>query len=209
MSPDEIASMHPVLYHITRGSVVPSIKQHGLLSTSSLLDLFQVPPDQRRVLEERARPSSVTIAHPAYGKITLTDNAPLREAALNQCLDDGLTSADWMRLLNQRVFFWVNERDVDRHLQAGLKDGQARVVLKLDTLSVARAYLNRIELSAINTGATLRRPARRGLTTFAPAHLYTYREWRQLRTGRDRIKEFTVLGGIGDVADHLRQGYAL
>jgi len=46
----------------------------------------------------------------------------------------------------------------------------------------------------------------RGLTTLAPAHMYTYREWQQLRTGRDRIKEFPILGGINGVADHLLSG---
>jgi hypothetical protein len=58
----------------------------------------------------------------------------------------------------------------------------------LDTLSVVQTHYEQVELAAINTGSTIRRPARRGLSTFSPAHQHTYREWQQLRGGRDRIK---------------------
>src|SRR5260370_39970087 len=114
--------MHPRLFHITRPNAVPSIRNHGLLSTSSLLRLFDIP------LAER-------------------------------------------------------------------------------TLSVVNAYHSQVELAAINTGSTIRRPARRGLSTFAPAHQHTYQEWRRLRGGRDQIKELTVIDGVRDVDVHMTGYY--
>lgn len=203
MSPEEIASMHPRLFHITRPSAVSSIKNHGLLSTSNLLTLFDVPATERKSIETRRRSTNIAITHPVYGEALITDNGPLSEAALLQCLDDGLQPSDWMRLLNRRVFFWVDQRNVDVHLRASIRHGEQRVVLVFDTLSVMNAYHNQVELAAINTGSTIRRPARRGLSTFSPAHRYTYREWQRLRGGRDQIKELTVLGGICDVDAHM------
>jgi hypothetical protein len=199
--------MHPRLFHITRPGAVSSIKRHGLLSTSSLLTLFAVPATERQSIETQRRPTNIAIAHPVYGEALITDNGPLSEAALLQCLDDGLRPSDWMRRLNQRVFFWVDQRNVDVHLRASIRHGEQRVVLVFDTLSVMNAYHLQVELAAINTGSTIRRPARRGLSTFSPAPRYTYREWQRLRGGRDQIKELTVLDGIRDVDVHMTGYY--
>ena len=203
LSPEEIASLHPRLFHITRPQALPSICRHGLLSTHQLLALFDVPSRERRLLETMRRPTSIEIAHPVHGNATLTDNAPLSEAALSQCLDDGLHPTDWMQLLNQRIFFWVDEKNMTNHFRASTHRGEKRIVMVFDTLSVVQAYYKQIELAAINTGSTIRKPARRGLSTFAPAHLHSYRDWQKLRGGRDRIKELTVVGGIQDIGSHL------
>ncbi|WP_134924803.1 DUF7002 family protein [Pseudomonas fluorescens] len=203
LSPEEIASLHPRLFHITHPQALPSICKHGLLSTSQLLELFDVPSEDRRLLETMRRPINIEIEHPVYGKAILTDNTPLIESALSQCLDDGLHPVDWMQLLNRRVFFWVDEKNMTTHLRASIHRGEKRVVMVFDTLSVARANFKKIELAAINTGSTVRRPARRGLSTFSPAHLYSYRDWQKLRGGRDRIKELTLVGGIQDIGSHL------
>ncbi|MGF6757407.1 DUF7002 family protein [Paraburkholderia sp. GAS42] len=209
MSPEELSSIHPRLYHITRPNALSSIRKHGLLPASDLLTLFDVPSAQRELLETQRRPVSVAIQHPAYGEATLTDNAPLSEVALSKCLDDDLEPWDWIRLLNQRVFFWVDEKSLNSHLIANIKHGEQRVVLAFDTLSLVSACHKKVELAAINTGSTIRRPARRGLSTFAPAHLYSYREWQQLRGGRDRIKELTVKGTVRDVDAHMIGHYTI
>lgn len=207
MSPKELAAKHPRLYHITRQEALSNILRYGLLSASNLLTLFGVPQAQRDLIESKTRPISVDIAHPVYGRARLTDSFSLCGTALSDCLDDGLQPADWMRMLNRRVFFWVNEKDVDSHLRASLKQGDKRIVLILDTLSVMMAHFKQVELAAINTGATARRVARRGLTTFTPAHLYSYREWQALRGGNDHVKELAVLDGIRDVNVHMTGYY--
>ncbi|WP_148053127.1 DUF7002 family protein [Pseudomonas brassicacearum] len=203
LTPEEISSLHPRLFHITHPQALPSISKYGLLSTSHLLELFDVPSEDRSLLEAMRRPTNIEIEHPVHGKAILTDNTPLMVKALSQCLDDGLHPADWMRLLNQRVFFWVDEKNMTNHLRASTHRREKRVVMVFDTLSVARANFKKIELAPINTGSTVRKAARRGLSTFSPAHLYNYRDWQKLRGGRDRIKELTVLGGIQDIDSHL------
>lgn len=203
MTPEDLAALHPRLYHLTDPGALPGILRHGLLPTSALLSLFEVTGPERHAVERRRRPESVRLSHPEHGEAVITDNLPLSEAALGACLDDGLTPEEWLLLLNGRVFFWPDEESLARLLNARLNRGRERLVLVLDTLGVARRHHRRIELAAINTGSTIRRPARRGLSTFTPLGLHGYEAWRRLRGGRDRIREVTVVGGVADAAEHL------
>ena len=203
MSPEDLAERHPRLYHLTDPDAVPGILRHGLLPTGSLLTLFEVTPGDRARIECERRPASVRLTHPVHGQATITDNLPLSMTALSSCLDDGLTPADWLRILNRRVFLWADQAGLSRLLGARLNRGRERAVLVLDTLSLTRRYLDHIELSPINSGATLRRAARRGSSTFVPMRLHSYQSWQRLRGRWDRILEVTVVRGVTDVADHL------
>ncbi len=177
--------------------------RHGLLPTTALLTLFEVPEAARRPIEGERRMASVTLEHAVHGRATITDNLPLIMPSLAACLDDRLVASDWLRLLNERVFFWPDEAGLARLLGARLNRRRDREVLVFDTLSLARRHGERIELCAINSGATMRRAARRGLSTFVPLHSHGYEAWRRLRGRRDRLCEVTVRGGVPDIADHL------
>jgi hypothetical protein len=207
VSPEDLAALHPRLYHVADPVALPGILRHGLLPTSDLLSLFDVPATERRAIERRRRPAGVPLEHPVHGRAVITDNLPLSEAALAACLNDGLAPGDWLALLNSRVFFWPDRDSLARLLGARLNRGRDRLVLVLDTLGVARRHRRRMELAAINTGSTIRRPARRGLSTISPLELHDYGTWRRLRGGRDRIREVTVVGGVADVAEHLVEHY--
>lgn len=203
MSPEDLAALHPRLFHVADPGALAGILRHGLLPTSRLLSLFEVPEADRTAIERRRRPASVRLAHPQHGEAVITDNLPLSEAALQACLDNGLAPPDWLAILNGRVFFWPDEESLSRLLGARLNRDRDRLVLVLDTLGLARRHGERMELAAINTGSTIRRPARRGLSTFTPLGLHDYEGWRRLRGGRDRIREVTVVGGVPDIGEHL------
>lgn len=207
MSPEDLAAKHPCLYHLTDPVALPGILRHGLLPTSGLLSLFEVPQADRVAIERRRRSAGVPITHPIHGTAVITDNLPLSETALTSCLDDDLSPEDWLLLLNQRVFFWPDEENLGGHRNARMNRGRERLVLVVDTLSLVQRYHQHVELTAINTGATIRKPARRGLATFAPAHLHSYEGWRRLRGRRDRLKEVAVVGGVADISDHLVRHY--
>ena len=145
-----------------------------------------------------------------FGPATINDNIPLSHAALGRCLMDGLSPADWCAMLAARVFFWTEARHLARLLDARTNRNRPRLVLVIDTLSFARAHHERIELSPINSGSTIRQPARRGLHTFAPMRDFTdYRDWaeQRMRLGlvksRDTAKEVVVPGAVEDVAAHV------
>ena len=203
VTPEELAARHPRLYHITTPGAWPLIARHGLLPTAALLDLFGLDPARREALVSRRRPESVPLRHPSLGDVLITDNLPLSEAALARCLDDGLAPADWLRMLNARVFFWADRARLDALLNARLNRSRPREVLTFDTLGLARAHAARMEICPINSGSTIRKPARRGLATFTPLPAMEYRDWQRRRGARDVVVEVTVPGGVPDAARHL------
>src|SRR2546429_180882 len=52
ISIDQLVAHFPRLYHMAEAGSWPSVEQHGLLSTSALLDLFEVTGEKRRDIEE-------------------------------------------------------------------------------------------------------------------------------------------------------------
>jgi hypothetical protein len=154
-------------------------------------------------LTTQRRPTEVHLRHPTHGSAILNDNLPLNHQALASCLDDGLTPTDWLRLLNDRVFFWAGPNGVNRLLNAKMNRSRPRAVLVFDTIGLARTYAEQIDLSPINSGSTIRKPARRGLTTFTPLLAKSYNEWQRQRAQNDRILEVVVRGGIPDIARYL------
>jgi hypothetical protein len=203
MTPEELSVRHPRLFHVTLPGASESILKRGLLPTSTLLDLYEVDGAARAALERAPRPSAVPIHHPLHGTVVINDQSPMTQAALEKCLEDGLRPADWLSMLNRRVFFWSDERGLSRLLGARANRTRDVEVLVFDTLSLARAYADRIELCAINSGSTIRRPARRGLSTFTPLRDLSYAAWSRKRGGRDKILEITVLDGVPDIAAYL------
>lgn len=202
MTPEELAARHPLLYHVTETGAWKSIKQKGLLSTSRLLDLYEIEGVNRDTIEAKRRPAEVVLHHPHHGQVIINDNVPLSEQALAKCLDDHLTPSEWLRILNARVFFWASQESLDRLVGARLNRKRQREVLVVDTLSLAKAHGHQMELCPINSGSTIRKPARRGLQTFTPLSRYSFSDWRKLRGGRDEIREVTIHGQVMDIAQH-------
>lgn len=202
MTPEELAARHPLLYHVTEPGAWECIKKNGLLSTSCLLDLFDVKGVKRETIETKRRPTAVVLNHLRHGQVILNDNVPLSEQALAKCLDDGLTPSEWIRILNARVFFWSSKENLSRLLNARLNRKRQREVMVVDTLSLAKVHGDRMELCPINSGATLRKPARRGLSTFTPLLSYNFNDWSRLRGRRDEIREVTVQDQVVDIVQH-------
>jgi hypothetical protein len=49
--PERLASRYPVLFHMAEDGSWESIRERGLLSTSALLDLFEVEAEERFAIE--------------------------------------------------------------------------------------------------------------------------------------------------------------
>jgi hypothetical protein len=196
MTPEELAALHPKLFHVTAPGAWETISRLGLLPATALVALFE---DRRVHLTTTRRPTEIPLVHPVHGTAILNDNLPLSERALAACLDDGHTPQDWLRILNERVFFWAGEDGLDRLLRARMNRTRPRDVLIFDTLDLVEAHAEQVEISPINSGATVRRPARRGLTTFTPLLAKGYSEWQRQRGRRDRILEVVFRGGVPDI----------
>src|SRR5688572_22768302 len=146
---------YPRLFHMAEAGSWPSIRKHGLLSTSALLDLFEISGRERTRVESQHRPESVTISHPKHGRAIIRDQKPMSGTALRRCLI-GMMPQAWYELVNRRVYFWLVEERLNRLLMAKMYRNVEHVVLTIDTRSLVTAHEDEIRLSPINTGSTIR-----------------------------------------------------
>jgi len=206
MTPIEIADRYPSLFHVTVPDALPLIRQRGLLSAEALLDMYEVKEPTRTELLETRRPQRVDIIHEDYGIASLSDHRPLSLAKLRSCLDDGIDPAQWLRMLNSKVFFWVDRKRADRLVEAAGARSRKRLILTFDTLSILRAHFDTVSICPINSGATIHRAARRGLRTFARPADYSWTAWSTLRGLKkpDRIVEVTIDRAVPGALGYLR-----
>jgi hypothetical protein len=127
----------------------------------------------------------------------------MTESALSKCLTDGLTPEEWFKILNGRAFFWLSRKRLRRLLGARAYRNRPQTVLTVDTRSLVAAHRDRIELSSLNSGATIYNPQPRGRDTFRPIDDYPFDERRKTRSVEHSVVELVVLGGVPDIADHL------
>jgi hypothetical protein len=82
VTPDDLAARHPRLHHVTLPPALDTIAARGLLTTSQLLDLFEVQGGARAEIEARRRGAAVPIEHPRHGTAIIDDQLAMTEAAL-------------------------------------------------------------------------------------------------------------------------------
>jgi hypothetical protein len=68
---DELLSDCPVLYHMAEHGSWPSIRERGLLSTTTLLDLYGIKGKERQRIESERRPVGVPLAHSALPRAVI------------------------------------------------------------------------------------------------------------------------------------------
>ena len=172
MTRDELIAKYPRLYHMAESGTWASIRNHGLLSTVALLDLFEINGDRRAKLLGERRANSEPLEHPLHGCATIRDNKVLQDHLLEKCLLNGLTPRQWYEMLNVRVFFWPTEKRLYGLLTARPYRNRSHCVLEVDTAELVAKYEQQISLSPINSGSTIFNPAKRGLETFRRIKAY-------------------------------------
>jgi hypothetical protein len=78
------SQLYPHLYHMAQEDAWASIQCHGLLSTTSILNLWQVNGSKRYLIEREVRRSAVELDHPRYGKVIIRDQKPMCEQKLRK-----------------------------------------------------------------------------------------------------------------------------
>lgn len=191
---------YPRLYHMAEKDSWPKIRQHGLLSTSALLDCHRINGERRIELERSKRPQKVTLASEHFDTVVLRDQKPLSDTKLQRCLQDGLTPADWYRLLNSKSFFWVDTDRLSTLLNAGSYVDEEHDVLTIRTEPLVRQYFDRITLSHINSGSTSPYGTSRGLSTFVSIQDYPVK-----RNGlpKKEVAELVVDYAVPNIADYV------
>lgn len=200
MEPELLIETFPCLYHMADKDAWPSIQRHGLLSTTALLDLFEVNGTQRKALESAHRPECVTVHHPKHGAAVIRDQKPMDDKGLTRALK-GVTPKEWYEILNCRTFFWLTEDRLERLLAAGAYRHKYHCVLTVDTRALVGRHLDRVTLSPMNSGCTKPMPHPRGRDCFLPLCQYPYHTWSTKRRRKDAVVELAVDYSVPDVAE--------
>lgn len=199
--PEVLAARFPRLYHMAETGSWPAIQRHGLLSTQALVDLFELRGEAREGLVALHRPNSVLIRHPVHGEAVIRDQKPMSDGGLARALRDGLTPSDWYRILNEKVYFWLERRRLEGLLAAAAYRDRRQTVLTVDTAALLARHADRVLLSPINSGCTKPYPQPRGRDTFLPLTSYPFEEWDRKRHRRDPVVELTVQNSVPDIRD--------
>lgn len=196
----DLALYHPRLYHMAEAGTWPSIRASGLLSTSALLDLYGIGGEERSRIESCHRSECVTIHHDIYGPAIIRDQKPMSEKALRKCLKE-MTPAQWYRLLNGKVFFWLTAERVTRLLSARAYRDREHTVLTIDTARLLQNHQRDVTLSPINSGSTVYKPQPRGADTFQTLVDYPFDVWRKKRGRTTAIAELAVTHEVRDIRE--------
>ncbi|MEH6494030.1 DUF7002 family protein [Halopseudomonas sp.] len=166
MDLEKLIELYPRVYHMAERGAWDSIRNHGLMSTTAVLDHLHIIGGERAHFESehRDRKMDVRIGHPS--NIVLRDQKPMPEGRLIQALTDGTTPQQWYELINGKVFFWTEEERLHRLLGARDYRHLEHDVLILDSASFIPAYAAKIWLCHMNSGNTWPIPHLRGTDIF-------------------------------------------
>lgn len=189
----------PTLYHMAERQSWPSIRTHGLLSTTALLDRYEIDGAARQAVEAQRRPKSIVFEKDGLGRAVVRDQLPMDDKGLTRCLQDGLTPETWYQLLNAKVFFWFTRSRLRRLLNAGTYRDQEHDVLELEARSFIAAHRDKMWFCPMNSGCTKPFPHARGITTFQRIVDYPYAQWKSKRPSGERVVEVAVDYSVPDV----------
>lgn len=202
ISVDNVVKHYPYLYHMAEAGSWESIRKKGLLSTSALLDLFEINGKRRFAIESCHRPESVPIEHPRHGQAVIRDQKPMRESSLLKCLE-GVTPREWYEFLNGRVFLWATLHRVESLLNAQAYRKREHLVLKVDAGKLLAKYQETVLLSPINSGNTLYRPVLRSIRTFRSLRTYPFEERKTKRGAANAVAEMAFGYAIPDISRYI------
>jgi hypothetical protein len=203
LTQEELIQTYPRLWHMAEDGSWDSISKQGLLSTSALLDLYEIDGARRREIESEHRPESIKISRSGFPDAVIRDQKPMSDAALRKCLTDGITPSQWYEILNAKVFFWLSKRRLRRLLGARAYRAFPQTVLTLDTKSIVESHKDNILLSPINSGSTIMKPQPRGKGTFLSIEDYPFEKWRKKRSARNAVVELVIPGSVKDIMEHV------
>ncbi len=174
MNINDFIKKHPYLYHLTDARNVVNINKVGrIFSTNTISNLAGTNNPDELLSKRRAQHEMISINGT---KIHIRDQRPLNKA-LDNCLTDGWSAADFIRLLNQRVFLWPNLKRLTIHFDRYSHENPIIFrFLSEDILQMhPEAQFSRINSGATRpTGALGGKAALRGPNTFQEALEYEH-----------------------------------
>ncbi len=143
------------MFHMAEDGSWPSIVSNGLLSTSTLLTLYDYQGPARDELESEWRENKVPIHRDGLPNAILRDQKPMPPHSLAPTLTNGMSTNEWYRLINGKVFFWVKWEDLEKFMDAKEYRNSPQLAIVIDTDALVKQYTDRITLCSFNSGSTL------------------------------------------------------
>jgi hypothetical protein len=191
------------VFHVVDAANWASIQQNGLLSTDALLRRGKFPIEIESQVRGYRR-SGIELPDGTY----IRDQSPMPPTALSKCLDADLQPSDWYTLINEHVFFWIDQNRVERHCQALRRRRQ--IIMIFNAASLVAAYKSVAYVTPFNIGSATRKPAQRGLRTLVPVAQWCESGWArealpniQPRRTRHKPSELIIRQGVLDWKAHL------
>ncbi len=154
MHPDHLCKLHPNIYHMAEVGTWDSIRTLGLMSTSAVLEHFNLPLEDRARIESSHRPNKIKIGPSSSDCIVLRDQIPMPPERLRRALANQTTIEEWYSTINSKVFFWAQEERLYRLLNARHYRNLEHDVLTIDAGKFISAYKDSIWLCHMNSGNT-------------------------------------------------------
>ncbi|SKB28052.1 DUF7002 family protein [Sphingopyxis flava] len=202
---EELITNCPTLYHMAERGSWTAIREHGLLSTSALMDLYGIEGVAREQIERMHRPKSVAITADGLPGAVIRDQIPMSDSGLIRALPARLKPQDWYGLLNSRVFFWLSIERLHKLTDAKAYRDHEHDVLEIDTRALIDAHRASITLCPINSGCTKPYPRARDETIFSRISDYPYADWRKKRGKKERVVELAVDHSVPDLAAYVNR----
>ena len=190
MQPRDLVNNYPRLFHIAWAGSWPSIKEHGLLSTKALIELYELDADESMKLVCEHRPHWVEIYRKGLPRAVIRDQKPMSDEGLRQALGGRVEPGKWYKLLNSMVFFWPTKKRLMTMLSAKAYRGMRHDVIIVDTQKLLERKEREIRISPMNSGATKPFSYPRGMGIFRELRDYPFEE---------RMKKYSVEGAVAEV----------
>ncbi len=200
MNLEKLIELYPRIYHMAERGTWESIQQRGLMSTTAVLDHLDVADGERARFESEHRDQKMDVRAGHTSNIVLRDQKPMPEKRLVQALTNGTTPRQWYELINDKVFFWVEEERLHRLLGARDYRTLEHDVLTLNSAEFIPAYAEKIWLCHMNSGNTWPIPHRRDTEIFRRIADYPVK-----RSGKPvkNVVELVVDYSVPNITDYV------
>ncbi|MEM7492793.1 MAG: hypothetical protein AAF296_05385 [Pseudomonadota bacterium] len=187
----------PTLLHFTLAENLPSIERNGLLRPITLARICDVPIEHLMLRTEALQLHSAEVSARLNSQAWLVAGRRQADHFL-----DGHSLEGWSRQLDERLFFWPYRKGAA--FAKSLTDRGDFAMLEMDSRRFYEALRDQIDLSPINSGSAMRKPARRGNWIYVSAkadwvEFAENRIRRGLTASRDTVVEVSLKSDISPV----------
>lgn len=156
-------------------------------------------------IEERRRSTAVGLERVGLPPAMIRDQLPMDDVGLRRCLPAHITPAEWYRLLNRKVFFWLTQDRLTKLLKAGTYRARPHTVIEVSARKLVEAHRQRIWFCPMNSGCTKPYPHPRDEKTFQRISDYPYSYWRSRRVRGERVVELAIDYSVPDIAQFVNR----